>query len=155
MSTAKKILITSGIIIGALALVGWRKAKNLTTAFSKMDIFPSAIKQIDLNWSRLFFKLDVTFTNGSDQDFSLNGYVVTLKRLDIFYDNKYVASAYPYLTSISIPANNTLIVHDIPVEIPITALPGIILQINDFKISLLKINATVEALGKEYTITQD
>lgn len=155
MGTAKKILITGVVVLGGLMLVGWNKAKNLTKVFSKMDIFPSGIKGIDLNWKRLFFKLDVTFMNGSNEDLSLNGYVVTLKRLDIYYNGKYVASAYPYLTSISIPANNSLIVHDIPVEIPLTALPNILLQITDFNVSLLKVNATVDVLGKEYLITQD
>jgi|GEM_PF-1654848 len=155
MGTAKKILITGGVIIVGLALMGWSKAKNLTKVFAKMDIFPSGIKNIDLNWKRLFFKMDITFTNGSNEDLSLNGYVVTLKRLDIYYGGKYVASAYPYLTSISIPANNSLIVHDIPVEIPLTALPNILLQITDFNLSLLKVNATIDVLGKEYLITQD
>ncbi|UUC45591.1 hypothetical protein [Flavobacterium cerinum] len=155
MGTAKKILITGGVIIVGLALMGWNKAKNLTKVFSKIDIIPSLPKNIDINWKRLFFKLDITFTNGSNEDLSLNGYVVTLKRLDIYYDGKYVASAYPYLTSISIPAYNSLIVHDIPVEIPLTAMPNIVLQITDFNLSLLKVNATVDVLGKEYLITQD
>lgn len=157
MSTAKKILITSGIIIGALALVGWRKAKNLQSVFDKMKIKPVALSNFDISLSRLFFKVDISFENPSSEDFSLNGYVVSLKKIDIYYNGIYIGQATTNLISISVPANSTLIVYDIPVEIPVKSLPYIILQAitNGLSLSSLKINATVNALGKDYLITQD
>jgi len=159
----KNILITAGVAIGAIALLGYRKATNLQYVFERMTITPAGVRNVKLtNFGSLIkFELDVKLTNPTSQAFAVNGMVATLRALQISYKGKHFGDAFVNIDEISIPPYNSLVIKNLPVSVQTTTVLdslSTISSVNDLmniiNINDIKITAIIEALGTEYTITQ-
>ncbi|HRB72446.1 hypothetical protein [Flavobacterium sp. UBA4197] len=148
----KNVLIVTGLTVVGFSLVGWNKAKNLAKVFSKMNIYPAGFRGLSIESESIKFRMDVGFINPTDEDFNINVYATKLKRINIFYGTKYLATAYPDLTSISVPAQNGLVINDITCEVPKTAILSIIPHILNFAFTNIRVEAVIQVLGAEYTI---
>lgn len=98
------------------------------------------------------FDIDILLKNPAYEDFAVTGYVATLVQVNAFFKNKYVGSADVFIDEISVPANDILILHDIPMSVNyLNALQNINdienLTINDFSFT-----GVIEVLGVKYEI---
>lgn len=152
MKTSTKIAIGLFIILGVTVGLAINKIKKLKETFEKITIEPINVRNIKINSGNLNFNVDVLFINPTLNDFNVKGYIVNLKQLKFFYKGQYIATASAVFSEISIPANNQLIIKNIPVTAPVVNVLQNIVNLIDFKAENLGVVAIVEIAGKEFTI---
>lgn len=158
MKTSSGLLIGGGLLIAGLAYGAWRKTQELSAIFEKMTIGPNSLpKRLKLNAQALTFEIDIIFTNPTRADFSLSGYLVTLKRVMVYYKGQLLGIAAVEITDLEVPNYNTLVLRNVRIAIPyntiLTNAESIMSQLTDLKIiSQLSFVGVVEALGVEYEI---
>lgn len=158
VSTRKKIVISVLVLLALAILFGYNKAKKLIAIFDKMTIEPDDISEFDFNWQKITFKIDVLLTNPTADSFDVSGYgLAKLKKLNVFYKNVFLASTNNFvITDISIPANDKLIIHKIPIEVPPKFLlenPALVTDlIENFDVNDFTTTAVLDILGNEISI---
>ncbi len=155
MTTLKKILLFSGLALGGLALYGYNKAMNLKSIFDKMTISPDGFSGLDVSLERIKFNLDVKITNPTSEDFIVSGSAFAdLKKLFIYYKGKYIATADVDLNQVSIPHNNSIVFHNIPVVVSSGTVLDNISSLIDFSMNDITITGQINFLGSQYLIAQ-
>jgi hypothetical protein len=149
----KYILISLGIIAVGTSVIAANKIATLKNIFDKMTIVPVGISKLKINLTSISFLLDIKITNPTGDDFAISGFsVASLRKLNIFYKGNYLGSAAANITEISIPKQNELIIHDIPVEVATQAILQNIMTITNISINDITIEAVVSVAGNEYKI---
>lgn len=148
----KKVLIFTGISFAVLGVMTYAKIQKLKRVFEKLEIKPVNIKNLKLSFTSITFTTDVLFVNPTNEEFSVSGYIASLKRLNFFYSGKYIATVKPVIDEISIPANNQLLFKNLPVVLPTAQILGSIMELTAFDAAKLTIEAFVDVAGSEYSI---
>lgn len=154
MKTGTKIVIGITIFLFFLGVYGYRKAIKLKNLFDKIEIMPSGLRNLKVSSSRVSFEISVTLTNPTTDNFELNGYLVKLERLNFFYKGKYLATAKPALSSITILAQNQLEIKNVPVVLPTATVVANTLEFLNFDMANLTVEAVLDVAGSEYYIKQ-
>lgn len=149
------------VVIGlaGIGLVGfWAKnrIKKLSEIMTKLIPIPSGFRNWSFNKWILFFNMDVTLHNPTDEAFNPNGIIVKIKRLEVKdLEGKLIATIKIDRNSINIPAKGKYTLKDLAVEIDTYAnilnAPNLakIKSINDIKVDIV-----ISILGKEHLIPQ-
>ena len=117
--TTRKVVIAIVVALALITLYGVNKAKALMAIFDKMTITPAGISKVNVGLSNISFNIDIKLTNPTAQDFSVDGYgIAELKEISIYYNGIYIATSTVNMTQISVPSDNELILHNIPVNVP-------------------------------------
>lgn len=157
----KKIVIVGGII-GVGYYLFKEKAKKLTAQFGLVKILPVGFKNLNGKWNSgkptVSFNLDLNFINPTAQNFKADGVVIVLKKLN-FYDknNVFLGQSDINMSSLSIPANSSTIIRNVPVSLDLqTTLVNAITIINkgNFIPANIKTEAIISVLGVEYKLKQ-
>lgn len=148
----KKILFISALVLGGLAYLGWRKVENLKEHFSKLKILPIGVSDFKATLKEIRFKVDVQIYNPEPESFDVSGIIATLKRLNVYWKGQFLATGSLNITSISIPAKDKLILHDIEVIVPLTNVMQVLTVLDTISVNDLQVEAVVEALGENYLI---
>jgi hypothetical protein len=154
----KKLLIGGGAALVYSSIVGFKKFEKTKAIFEEMDIEPHAFSKlkIDFDNKRISFNLDVLLRNNTDDDLFVTGSAfAVLKEIDIFYKNNYMATAQVNINEISIPAENQLIVRNIPVMVHAVNLLQNATVFMNFNLNDLGIVGVVEAFGTTYRIGEE
>lgn len=141
-------------MLSLIAYFGYKKFVKLQSIFEKVTISIQGVKNFKIQNSMINFFTSVKFTNPTSEDLSVNGFVAKLVRLNFFYNQNFIATAYPDLSQLEVPANNVLILPNIPVSVPLTSLALNITDIANFNIDLLTTEAVIEVAGNEFIIQQ-
>lgn len=154
MKTSTKIIIGFVAIISIIAFLGYKKYQKLRNIFDKITIDIAGISGIKLTNSSLNFNASIKLTNPTQEALDANGYLVKIARINFFYNNKYIATAHPNISSLSVAANNQLIISDIPVVFPYKALVTNISEILNFELNenLLTVEIIISVGGSEFSI---
>lgn len=161
----KKILIGSVITLFIVLLIryGINKTNKLIEVFDKMTIEPHSVKNVNIpiDFSHIKFDLSVLLTNPTNDAFSVSGLgIATLKQINVYYDNVFIATANVILDEISIPANNQLVIDNIPIEVPkplqfvVNNWELVWSMINNFKLSKITVTGILDVSGVEVRIPQ-
>lgn len=139
----KKVLAISALVIGGLIAYGSNKASQITGVLSGLKIRVQSIRNIgfDLATQSVRFNVDVQLTNPDSMPLTINSAgAATLTRI-VYHDsqNNLIGESFPDLTSINIPAYQSIIVPNVPTQIPI-ANTG------------LAVNAIINALSNPSTL---
>lgn len=155
MTTGKKIMFSLAALVALVLYFGYQKSKKLIAVFEKMEISPNKISGLKINLNDLNFNLDLLFRNPTIDDFSVTGFgVAKLKEVDVYYDGVYLATSPINLTSISIPAQGSLIVHNVPVVVKnylkiIATNPALLTNIaTNFNVGKVTTTARIEVAGQ-------
>lgn len=153
-------------VIGTVAAVVYfllkDKAKKLTAQFGLVKIIPVGFKNLNGKWNNgkpnVSFNLDLNFINPTPQHFKADGLIIVLKRL-LFYDknNIFLGQSDINMSSLSIPANSSTIIRNVPVSLDLqTTLINAIAIINNgsFLPANIKTEAVISVLGIEYKLKQ-
>jgi len=150
----KTILITAGLALAGIALIGYKKVTDLQATFDKMKLYPVGVRNIKIGWLQTKLDIDVAFKNPTNMDFAVNGVIATLRRIYVSYKGKTLGVAEVNIDSISIPAYQTLVIKNLTV---IASNPDLLqnaLSLTEISISDLQITAVVDVMGNEFTLTQ-
>ncbi|WP_268847887.1 hypothetical protein [Flavobacterium aestivum] len=157
----RNVIITVGIV-GAFSyfLLG-DKIKKIVEQLQNVKVLPVAFKNLNAKWNDgmpyVTFKLDLKVINPTPVNFNANIVAVTLKRI-LFYDKKNVlfGSSELNINAITIPANSSITLKDIPIALDLktainTALS--IIQNDGLKVDDVRIVAVISVLGIDYKLT--
>lgn len=157
--SAKKIIIGVGI----LAVAGYffldYKVKKIIERFQFVKIYPTAIKKFNIKWNEgspfVTFNLDIKLVNPTPEVFSAKIVAVKLKRI-IFYDknNILLGTATVNTEAITIPANGSTTLFDIPIQLELKTIASTIISViqNSFNLKDIRIETVVSILGTEHKI---
>lgn len=152
MKTSTKVIIGITVIIGLIAFLGYRKYQKLREMFDKIEIKLVNISSINFTSNAITLNAFIKLINPTNETFDANGFVVKISRINFFYDNKYIATAHPELTNVEVPANNELVISNIPVIIPYKALLNIVPDITNFNQNNISVETIISVGGNEFSI---
>lgn len=158
--SVKKLVIGAGIIAIAGYFFLEYKVQKIIERFQFVKIYPVALKKLNFKWNDgepfIAFNLDIKLTNPTSEVFSAKIVAVKLKRI-LFYDKKNVllGTATVNTNAITIPANGSTTLYDIPIQLDLkNAATTIVLAIqNSFNINDIRIETIVSILGTEHKIS--
>jgi hypothetical protein len=157
----RNVVITVGLVgVFGYFLLG-DKIKKIVEQLQNVKILPVAFKNLNAKWNDgkpyVTFKLDLKVINPTPVNFNANIVAVTLKRI-LFYDKKNVlfGTSELNINAISIPANSSITLKDIPIALDLktaisTALT--ILQNDGLKVDDVRIVAVISVLGIDYKLS--
>ncbi|CAM4178681.1 MULTISPECIES: hypothetical protein [Flavobacterium] len=148
----KKAILISGVSFAIVGVLAYNKVQKLKRVFEKLEIKPVSVRNLKVSFTAITFTTDILFVNPTSEEFSVSGYVASLKRLNFFYSGKYIATIRPVINEIEIPANNKLLFKNLPVELPSGEILGSIMELTSFDINKLSIEAFIDVAGSEYSI---
>lgn len=154
LKTRTKIIIGVVVVIALITFYGYRKAMRLKALFDKISISPTGFRNLKMSLTDIRLDVDVTMFNPTGDNFEVSGYIATLNRLNFFYNGKYLATAKPVLSEISIPANNQLKISNVPVVLPTSSVVAYAMDFLTFDINKLSVEAVIEVAGTEIFIKQ-
>ena len=156
-STIAKIGIGIGLVAVAISLFK-NKAQQVVSQFSEISIIPIGLKNFNGKWNNgkpnVSFSLDLNFINPTPTAFSVDGVVLTLKKL-VFYDQNgiYIGETNLNMSSLSIAAKSSTAVRNVPISLDLqTTLMNAITIVNSggFDLSKIKTEVIISILGIEY-----
>lgn len=158
--TTKKVLIVGGLVLVGYLIITAEKLMKMKAIFEKMTLTPFSIpKNIKLIKPNSFgipttisFDIDVKMENPTGDDFAVSGQIATLKKIDISYDGKFIGTANVNIIEISVPNNNSLILHDINVEVAISNALSNISSLMNMDINKITITGVIDVLGVNYNV---
>lgn len=158
--SVKKIVIGAGLIAIAGYFFVEYQVQKIIDRIQYIKAYPTAIKNFNIKWREngnpfVSFNLDVKLLNPTSEIFSAKISAVKLKRI-IFYDknNILLGTAIVDTESITIPANGSTTIYNIPIQLEIKSLANAIASIlqSTFTIKDIRIEAIVSILGTEHKI---
>ncbi len=159
--SVRKIVLGVGIV----AVLGYfllgDKVKKIIEQFQNVKVVPVAFKSLDAKWNDgvpyVTFKLDLKMINPTPLNFNASVVAVRLKRI-LFYDKNNVlfGSSEMDINAISIPANSSITIKDIPVafdlKMAITNALEMILG-KGFNANEIRTEVVIEILGIDYKLS--
>ncbi|RKR11124.1 hypothetical protein C8C83_2822 [Flavobacterium sp. 90] len=157
--SAKKIIIGAGIIAIAGYFFIEYKVQKIIERFQFVKVYPTAIKKFNIKWNEgspfVSFNLDIKLVNPTPEVFSAKIVAVKLKRI-IFYDknNILLGTATVNTDAITIPANGSTTLFDIPIQLELKTIASTIISAiqNSFNLKDIRIESVVSILGTEHKI---
>ncbi len=144
----KQIVIVTALLAG-FGLLLKSKVNKWREILPQLKAFPTEFKNLDINWERIAFNIDITIFNPTKSAFSPDGIMAQLDRLEISTKGKKIATLEVKKSSIDIPAEGNFILKDLRVNLPLSQVANIknIRSYDD-----IDVKAIINILGEEYTI---
>jgi hypothetical protein len=153
MTTTKKILLGSLAAVVLFAIYGAKRATELAAVFQNMTIEPNSLpKKIKTTLQTLSFNMDFLLTNASNEDFAVSGYIATLKLVKVYYKNVFLGFANVNIDTVSVPSNDTIILHDLPIQVPIRNVVNLLNDLLEFDFNQMTFKAIIEVAGTQFEI---
>ena len=157
MTTGKKVIIGVVLVFVLLGYYGYSKAQKLIAIFQQMTMEPKSVGNFNVSLSAINFTIDVILTNPTIDSFDVNSFgIASVKSIDIYYKNIFIATSIVNITSISVPAKDQLIIHDIPVTVPpklFVTNPALVYELaTNFDINQVITHAIIEIAGVQIDI---
>jgi hypothetical protein len=158
--TTKKVLIIGGLFIAGYLIITAEKIMKMKAIFEKMTLKPFSIpKNIKLinpnNYgipTTISFDIDVKMENPTGDDFAVSGQIATLKTINISYDGKFIGTANVSIIEISVPNHNSIILHDVHVEVGISNALSNLSSLMNMDINKTSITGVIDVLGVSYNV---
>jgi hypothetical protein len=157
----RKIVVGVGIV----AVLGYfllgDKVKKIIEQFQNVKVVPVAFKSLNTKWNDgvpyVTFKLDLKMVNPTPLNFNASIVAVKLKRI-LFYNKNNIlfGSSEMDINAISIPANSSITIKDIPVAFDLkTALTTAMEMIlgKEFNTNDIRTEVVIEILGIDYKLS--
>ena len=153
----KTIVIAASLAVAGLIAIGYAKVKTLTAVFDKMTSWVSGISNFKVASGQATFNLNVTIKNPTDTDFTVSGlYVAKVKRVLVYMQGQYLATATVNMDAIDIPAYSQKEISNIPfstsIENTLVTVLSSVLGGQTLSLNNLTIVTVIEVLGQEYNI---
>jgi hypothetical protein len=154
----KNTIIISSLVLASLFFLTKDKVSKMLvdyeTAFKQLKLKLRDISNVDISNSNLSAGVVLNITNPTTFDLGVDSSnMVVLKKLLFYTENgTYFGTATPEISTIAIPANQTIQTPRIPVLVPLNGnliTLGIELMTNSKNI---QVQAEIEVLGKTYTV---
>ena len=119
----KAILLASAVAVGSTFIFGNRKYRNFSEVLEKIEYKIKGVKNLKIIGSTIGFDVDIELVNPTNISVDIPGNRLTVKTLHFFTPSgKKIGEAHPNVTEISLPANGTRIITNIPTVIDLIAI---------------------------------
>jgi len=160
MTTTKKILIAGGLVLVGYLIITAEKLMKMKAIFEQMTLAPFSlprnIKFINPNSfgipTTITFDIDVKMENPTGSDFAVSGQIATLKKINLFYDGNFLGIANTNIIEVSVPNHNSMILHNINVEVAISNALNNSAALMNMDINKITITGVIDVLGVNYDI---
>ena len=151
----KAILLVGAVAAGASLLFGKTTFDKYRGVMDKMQFRIKGIKGVDLKSDGLYFNLDMELINPTNVAIDIPGEQVVVKTLH-FYSPSGVklGIAQPNISDISMPANGSRLITNIPVNISLANVGSSFNELISIATNpeQLKITADLEAFGNSFSV---
>lgn len=152
----KKVLIIGGVLVAFIAYKAYTTAQEYAAILGQLRAWPSRIKTFKveaINRIRMVINLDVQ--NPTGMAFTVTtGNAATLKKVMVFMGDTFLGTIDVNRSGIEIPAYGTTIIENLPLVFNPLGAALALLQMQTLDASAIRIQAEVNVLGHDYTITQ-
>ena len=151
----KAILGVAAVAAGASVLFGKKTYDKYKDVMDKMQFNIKRITGVDLKSNRLVFDVDVELVNPTNVAIDVPGNKVVVKTLQFYSPSgTKLGIAQPNISDISMPANGSRTITNIPVNISLASVGNNFTELLSIATNpdQLKISADVEAFGKSFTL---
>jgi hypothetical protein len=152
----KNLIIIATFVAGGLAYYGYKKLLQIKAIFSVMEILPVGFSNFDFNLKsgKIRMNIDVKLINHSKDDLFVTGAgFAVLKKIVILYKGVYLGEGEVNINSIHLPAENVLVIKNTPIEGSAMNLLANAKNLMNFNLDDVTIIGTIEAMGKQYEIS--
>ncbi|MGB7841142.1 MAG: hypothetical protein WBL21_00015 [Salinimicrobium sp.] len=151
----KTILSLGALAATGVAYFGNGKFSKYQQVIKQLTFKLKNARNISFSGGNVQLKVDVEMINPTPTAIDVPGKLITIQNIHFFsLQGNNLGTATPNLSEISLPANGTRLVTNIPVTIPLSAIGNNITEIISIlsDTSRLKITADIQAFGKQFTI---
>ncbi|HMI07107.1 MAG TPA: hypothetical protein VK528_06155 [Flavobacterium sp.] len=118
--TTKKVIGSLTLILLLIAAYGFYRAQKLSNTFSQIRASFKWADNFKFSFTKVSFSMDVKLSNPTEDDFSFDGNnLATLSEISIVLDGKKIATVNTNITVVEIPELNSIVIENLPVEIPL------------------------------------
>lgn len=122
MINLKSILLASAVAFGGSLFFGTKKYRNYSEVLEKMEFNLKGVKGLKLQGSSISFNVDVEIANPTNISVDVPGNRLTVKTLHFFTPSgKKIGVSHPNISEISLPANGSRIITNIPTVVDLAA----------------------------------
>lgn len=151
----KTILGVGALAIGGFAYFGKGKYDNYKNVLGSLQFNLKSVKNVNLSGGNVLFNVDMELVNPTSTAIDVPGQQIVVKKLHFYSANgNYLGVATPNISNISMPANGTRLITNIPVKLSLATVGNSFSEILDIigNTKLLQIKADLEAFGKSFTV---
>ncbi len=151
-----KLVIGGGIALGLIAILGFKKKSDFDTVVANMEILVDDVRNVRLKGLNTAMDVNIRVVNNSNTDFSIatGGLVKITKIALVNQQGKIIGDSTMAMDNITLPSNDSIVLKNIPIEIPAMSMIQEFGNITNFNKSNYKLQVTVQALGQEYVLEQ-
>ncbi len=152
----KAILLASAVAVGSTYIFGNRKYRNYSEVLEKIEYNMKGVKNIKIIGSTIGFDVDIELVNPTNIAIDVPGNRLTVKTLYFFTPSgKKIAEAHPNVSEISMPANGSRIITNIPTVVDLVAISGSFAETLAVVLDPDKLvtAADLELFGQSFTVT--
>lgn len=152
--------MAGAISIVGFALLAFKKIDSLKAIFDQMTIKPNGLPR-NVKFTNpnslgipqtVSFDIDIVLKNPTTEDFAVTGYVAELTKVNIYYKNKFIGAANVNIDEISVPSRDTLILHNIPVQVQALNVLSNLTSFTNLNLNDLEFTGIINVSGSEYEI---
>ena len=152
----KAILLASAVAVGSTYIFGNRKYRNYSEVLEKIEYNMKGVKNIKIIGSTIGFDVDIELVNPTNIAVDVPGNRLTVKTLHFFTPSgKKIAEAHPNVSEISMPANGSRIITNIPTVVDLVAISGSFAETLSVVLDTDKLVTAADLVlfGKSFTVT--
>lgn len=151
----KTILLVSAAAIGSSYLFGKSKVNRYMEVLDKMEVNTKGVRNFKLQGSFLFFNIDVELVNPTNIAVDIPGNLITVKNLHFFTaTGKKLGVATPNVSQISLPANGSRMITNIPAAFDLMAIGSSFSEAVEIALNpdAMLVATDIQAFGTSFTV---
>jgi hypothetical protein len=153
--TRNILIVSTLLLIGVGVFFVKRKTNQAFTIMENLQIKPIRISNIKLKLNNISFNLDLELFNPTNESLNINTFgLASLTRITLYYNNIFLGESNVNQENFFINENSSTIIKNIPININTLNILDVLPDFISGKPALNKFraNATISALGQDYTI---
>ena len=151
----KTILLVSAAAIGSGIVFGKNKVNRYKEVLEKMEVNPKGVRNFKLQGSSLAFDIDVELVNPTGIPVDIPGNLITVKNLHFFTaTGKKLGTATPNVAQISLPANGSRLITNIPAVFDLRAIGASFTEAVQIALNpdAMLVATDIQAFGTSFTV---
>ena len=152
----KAILLATAVAVGSSMYFGKKKIGGYMAVLEQMDFNIKGVKNLKLQGSHLAFDIDIELVNPTNIAVQIPGDRITVRNLHFFTaTGKRLGYATPNIADISMPANGSRIITNIPAVFDLVAIGSSFSEAVEIALSpeTMLVAADLVAFGQSFTVT--
>lgn len=152
----KAVLGVAALAVGGSIYLGKNKYDSYRSVLENMEINLKKVTGLKISGDNVFFNVDIELVNPTDISVNVPGNKLVVKNLHFFSPKGVkLGIASPNISNISLPANGSRMITNIPVALSLKTIGSSLNEIIEVALNpdLLQTTADLEAFGKSFSVS--